>query len=637
MTHPAVLPPTDHVARELLKRGARPHALTFLRAAIERDPGERACAALLRAVEARPDASVYGPDVPLDLGLVDGYVRSGMLVEALAVLRGAALDRDAVGAERARMLDELLSPVPPDADHGLIDAYRQICSGGAVLALGMLDERASKTALPPWARTRHEILRRVLLEEAPRLPSQPPPATEDDPSFGTTPAAQILASGIERRDLPGALAELRKHVQAVPADGEAKQCCDSLGRLVAAMLQAEREQAIADRTARTMPMQGHHVGQLQIRMANLAEAERIFRKLVLERPLDQVARQRLDDLQLIRKVVGGPRVSEPGAAPAKPGGGNTLRGLPNAATHPQQAAVSAPRADPFKETAAGAPAARVVTPVPAPVGFEGPPPPEDEMTRPVMLPEARRLHAPGEVEPPEPPEPEVMELPAEPTREVPMAAMIDPRMRKVTSPETLNKKDLKQTFKESSAGYQPGSSGQHPVSDWETEDSTAVLRPDMEAELLLKQGFAQQALASFERLAQSFPDNPRFAVRVEQIKQMIEKNLAPIPAEVTVRRDISDLRQQARPTGMKMEIPQELLARGAAGGFKTEWDDEEPTMVEARRRQIEAERAARASAQVAVVAVPPPPPPPAPVTEAAGPAKASPPGGVRVSRIISIG
>src|SRR5687767_6562597 len=93
------VPPLDHLARALLVRGKRDDALALLRAAVARDPDERACAALLAAIGARPDAAVSGPDVRLDLALVEALVERGMRVAALAVLRGAELDRDgAAGA-----------------------------------------------------------------------------------------------------------------------------------------------------------------------------------------------------------------------------------------------------------------------------------------------------------------------------------------------------------------------------------------------------------------------------------------------------------------------------------------------------------------------------------------------------------
>jgi nitroreductase len=165
-TLPSALPPTDHVARVLLKRGARDDALDLLRAAVRRDPNERACAALLRALEARPDASVYGPDMAIDVGLIDLYARSSMLVEARAVLRGSGLGSMPAGAERLAALDEVLSAAPPDAPPALREAFHQVLDGGAAIALGKLDRIAASGALRPWAARRHALLTRMIFERA---------------------------------------------------------------------------------------------------------------------------------------------------------------------------------------------------------------------------------------------------------------------------------------------------------------------------------------------------------------------------------------------------------------------------------------------------------------------------------------
>lgn len=73
-------------------------------------------------------------------------------------------------------------------------------------------------------------------------------------------------------------------------------------------------------------------------------------------------------------------------------------------------------------------------------------------------------------------------------------------------------------------------------SDWDDDDpSTSVMKSDHEAELLLKSGHPERALALYEELVKRYPDRPRFAQRRAEIRAMVQDRSAPLAMESTVR------------------------------------------------------------------------------------------------------
>ncbi len=498
-TLPAALPPTDHVARVLLKRGARDDALTFLRAAVARDPGERACAALLRAVEARPDASVYGPDLALDVSLVEAYTRSGMLIEALAVLRGGELDETARGRHRAAVLEELLAPCPVDADEELRDADAELRLGGAAVALSVLGERIARDpGVPAWARRRYELLSELLLEQAEPAPEPAGPRKEP-----RTPLGEALSAAFARRDVEGALEAAQTIAREHAGDLEPAAVAEALGRLRAAMHQASRD--AGGPMLSTQPMTGHTTALFQLRMGNLAEAERFFRRIVLEEPLDRLARQRLEDVQTVRAAMDGPSRSSSPPAPA------------------------AARIDPLLETGRAWPVLeRAPIAAPTNVAFKQTTPLDSEVTRSVS---GGALGERGQPAVPEPtlrdrpmPDPVTVEVSLDAvTKEVDLTAAArreSPReatrgSKKPSSPELLKKRELKVTGE---AGWAVAESAR--MADWE-DDSTEVGSPEEQAELILRQGYTERALGIYEALIRAAPDRDELRQRRDEIRALL--------------------------------------------------------------------------------------------------------------------
>ncbi len=175
MTSTASLPPIDHIARELWKRGAREAALDLLRACVMRDPTARASAALLRAVEARPDASVSGPDIALDIELVDALAGQGMILEARALVLGAQLAGTEAGQDRIARFDLVLLPVPAEIARVWHEALAQVHMGSGRHALSLIEaEELRGNLAPPFVIERRNLLREILSVTAVDRPSARP-------------------------------------------------------------------------------------------------------------------------------------------------------------------------------------------------------------------------------------------------------------------------------------------------------------------------------------------------------------------------------------------------------------------------------------------------------------------------------
>lgn len=488
---PAFLPPTDHVARVLLKRGARDEAVALLRAAVARDPKERACAALLRAVEARPDASVYGPELAIDLSIVEAYARSGMLLEALAVLRGAGLESTIEGRHRQAQLEELLAPCEDRSDQELLQVDEELRNGGAAVALSLLAERLARHgSLPPQARRRHEILSELLIEgaeEAERLKSEHP--------IGRSPFATALARHLSRRDVDGALRTAREQLEQSPADLDARAVVEALERLVAAMKKASADMS-GGSTFSTQPMTGHTVALFQLRMGNLSEAERYFRKLVLEEPLDDVARARLEDVQTVRRVIDGP------LAP------------PDLAPMPAQA--EDPEVDPFQQTGLSMPSLGSLL--------------DTDTTNRVVGSEEAVAETHQVERSPDGPSTVQVSL-SDVTRQVDYEAYEEARNErsKPSSPQLLKKSELRVTPSEGWGAGLP----RIRADEWEEEPSTEVSKPEQEAELLLLKGYGDRALELYDSLVRSFPHDASYRKRRDEIRALLSREEDP-PTSVGV-------------------------------------------------------------------------------------------------------
>lgn len=194
MTSPSAtgLPPIDHIARELWKRGAREAALDLLRACVMRDPTARASAALLRAVEARPDASVSGPEIELDLVLVDALAGQGMILEARALLVGTKLAITSEGQDRAARYDTVLATVPAELDKRWHEVMEQVHLGAGRHALTLIEnEEANGNAAPPWMISRRDSLREILSVTAVDRPSVRPPGSQSRHAVGVNPTEMM--------------------------------------------------------------------------------------------------------------------------------------------------------------------------------------------------------------------------------------------------------------------------------------------------------------------------------------------------------------------------------------------------------------------------------------------------------------
>lgn len=88
-----------------------------------------------------------------------------------------------------------------------------------------------------------------------------------------------------------------------------------------------------------------------------------------------------------------------------------------------------------------------------------------------------------------------------------------------------------------------------PPGGWE-EVETNVLRPEQEAELLLRSGQPLRALETYRRVLARDPGRAQIAARVREIEALLEEGRAPIPGEATVQRDVRALAdsRDARPS-----------------------------------------------------------------------------------------
>jgi len=566
--------------------------MSLLRAAVRRDPGERACAALIKALEARPDAAVSGPELVLDLPLVDDYVARGMLLEARAVLSGAGLDTAGPGSDRARALDELLSPVPGGAEAGLIEAFRHLLTGGASLSLSLIEEHLQRgNALPPWAAHRRSVLRRLLLDRvldsatsgAHAVTAASGLPAPGDAASAANALASVVARLIQERDLRGAAARLKAHCAAAPYDVAAVVAAAALERIVVVLDQRDAPPDPMD--TRTAPMGAGKVADLNLRMGNLVEAERLYRRTLLDDPENVQLRTMLDDVQLVKRFLDSPAATAP----------TPHAGLTRAMIDSVVAEIAVRPTEPLQivdDAALDAPPqefARLYTDI----GGE-----DDDSA-------AGATHVTGVPE-------EVKRALAsrEPQRASPASA------EPATSP-VLSKKSAGPSGGFGIAtGYAAAKATSLAGRSWADDDATGVVEPAVEAELLLRQGFADRALAMYTTLAQHNPRSEKFRRRRDEIAALIAAERSPLPGDLTVRRDLSELQRSARPTGMRAAVQIDALAAestdvsGAPPGTldapgipQGQFDDDAPTSLAVSRNRPPAAKTAGDAVRVSRIVV----------------------------------
>lgn len=283
------------VAKALHRRGSVTESVALLRASVARDAEQAGAKRLLEMALAGEDLGGPSTTVELGYGLVDTWIRRGMLVEALALLGGTSLGSRDKGREWANLLGELLAPVPVDAEDVLRAMHRQLMTGGASVALTLLEERDRKApAMPAWARRRLELLRWMLLDNAEVLD-----AVESDALAPSELAGAVTV--LVRRGLTAGLAALRELVGRRPELADGHRALEALETLAANI---QEETARAGSGHHTMPMVGHPAAVMQIRMGNLREALALYERLIREHD-DERARVLAAQVELLLRVLDG--------------------------------------------------------------------------------------------------------------------------------------------------------------------------------------------------------------------------------------------------------------------------------------------------------------------------------------------
>lgn len=292
-------PAPDAVARVLVCRGSVREGIAMLRGAVARDRDEEACAALLAEVLAGRTPGEPSDPPALSLALVDRWIRRGLLVEALALLGGTPMGSEDTGREWANLLGELLAPVPVDAEETLVEMHKQLLTGGASVALVLLEERAKRgPSLPAWASRRLEVLRWMLLDNAGTAESHPELAGEAPP----TALATTVREAVNARKLRGALEAVRRLAAADPADPDPPVVAGAIEQIVG---EIERHADDAGIHARTIPMFGHPAGAMQLRMGNLPQASMVYRRLLAKDPEDEHSRRMIDAIDAVLRAARG--------------------------------------------------------------------------------------------------------------------------------------------------------------------------------------------------------------------------------------------------------------------------------------------------------------------------------------------
>ncbi len=282
----APLPPPDRLALALWRRGAEREALEIAQAAISRgDPRWTHCRALVDQMRRRerPDASEPVPTI--DLSLIGAMLEAGQLFEARAVLRGAKLD-DPMAARLRRVLDAALAPFPGGADPSFGSVLGLIRAGRAASALRALEEVARQNPAPPrWLSERLRALTSLVQGGWRHEPEPVEEITRD-----------TVLDRIRARDLTAALEAAKT--------AHARELAEVLERLVAATERVLTDSMPDSDDPETVPMQGHRLAELHVRMGALGEADRTYRALLRDQPEDERARAMLADVVVLRRALG---------------------------------------------------------------------------------------------------------------------------------------------------------------------------------------------------------------------------------------------------------------------------------------------------------------------------------------------
>jgi len=259
------------VARALHARGQCFEAEVIVLGALARDPSDTDARSASMAIRRGQRLGAPASEPTIDLRMVDGWIRAGMLVEALALLVANPIpDADDRVQEWADLLGELLAPVPAHAEPVFVEMHRQLLRGAATVAMAVLEDRAAEGPLPPWASRRLALLRWMLLDNAQAQ------VHEEKRELATSPLAQALQPALDQRSLTAARDAAGKFVQDNPSDDEAAEVLMALEMLIDEMSAHDH---IGLMGGQTVPVMGRPAAAMQLQMASLEGAAALYRKL----------------------------------------------------------------------------------------------------------------------------------------------------------------------------------------------------------------------------------------------------------------------------------------------------------------------------------------------------------------------
>jgi hypothetical protein len=300
-----VAPPID-VARAMVARGARREAEIVLRGTLARG-GHDGDAHFALATLERGGSLPPGPMPRLDLELVDRWIREGLLVEALALLAG--IDLGGPAEEWANLLGELLAPVPAHAEDAFVQMHRELTSGGASLALTILEDCERRGGMPGWAERRLSLLRWMLLDNAEAAP-------DDHAPQGMAPSAlaAVLRVPLSQRSLEGVLEAAEEYGRSRPDDLDVRALLPLVRLLVREMTTLLQMDLSG---FQTVPVAGRPAAAMQLRMGNLDGAASIYRSLTARQPGDTMVAQLHDAVRGLQRVLEGRPVLDRSFAPPR--------------------------------------------------------------------------------------------------------------------------------------------------------------------------------------------------------------------------------------------------------------------------------------------------------------------------------
>lgn len=300
-----VAPPID-VARAMVARGARREAEIVLRGTLARG-GHDGDAHFALATLERGGSLPPGPTPRLDLELVDRWIREGLLVESLALLAGVDLGGPA--EEWANLLGELLAPVPAHAEDAFVQMHRELTSGGASVALTILEDCERRGEMPGWAERRLSLLRWMLLDNAEAAP-------DDHAPQGMAPSAlaAVVRVPLAQRSLEGVLEAVEEYGRSRPDDLDVRALLPLVRLLVREMTTLLQMDLSG---FQTVPVAGRPAAAMQLRMGNLDGAASIYRSLAAKQPGDTTVAQLHDAVRGLQRVLEGRPVLDRSFAPPR--------------------------------------------------------------------------------------------------------------------------------------------------------------------------------------------------------------------------------------------------------------------------------------------------------------------------------